>query len=997
MYTVVSDNYKITINGYSRRFAARLKRDGDILAAEIKSYSLGKYSSTGEDFCIGCAFSSSVTISCVTDATLKDQEVVLETGLYIGTEVEYVPDGVYTITSAKKKNLVTELTGYDRMYTAGQNTFQVPELPCLLSAAAVAVAEQLGCEFDNTCLSGVEDLTLETMPAGTLSDISGYLAGLIGRNAYIDRSGKLTFQAYADCSYEFDGNRISDMNVDSSARKINWLECSTGDTDEDVLQSGSGSGYARFQNPMMTQAILDNITAGIAGFSYYGAEIPFLLGDNRLDPWDIITYTGDNEYKILCHEIIFNFDGGLQMDVTSHALSELEHYVGPTQKVVEQAKQQVAEVKKALYFHNCRGTTGRTGYVKFAQITITSGWQNVPIILHVLQRNRTENILSIWYQNTNDLDPDLKDFFHYGGQELYLEHAGEGVWNLYAKKTDAYDSICVTQVYKADYMRHVKITWLDEHYDDIPDCVISRATIPGTELLVSTAVIPEMITPADAGRVLVIKAGTYDQINIKDTDRLTVILGGLIKCSGDILLSAVNCKDLRIFGGTVKGNGAQIGIKLENCLRPTISHVNLLDIGTAEQEDTAAIRMLGDCSGFSVDRCYISGVNAGVVSSDGFIHAYGIQVNRLGSSNAYSQTGNISGCSIENVAGTDSADTKADGDGIFINNPPYMDDSGNVNWRDDINITIDNCTINNCKKRGIKLASVGVKVHNAYVDGEMWYAGIDCQYGHADIEGCTVINTSDYNGSITSAIVASEGGVRVRKSTIKAPYGEYTYHPGIRFNKRLPASVVPDTVPWDDIYIEDCYFDKVSRAVYGYVSDETAPVPAKGIHIKNCRIGDFNQARAVEISDTMFSSIEAFELVDFRFDYGANRTEVKEKNAEFKYPVGISLNPTISFDLHSKHWTDEPLSGYDGLPTSPHARIIYAGSNMGNIYYKEYTGHGSRIYGNRAPNTITSTLSKQLLYNSRIGDLYTDTTAGKIYICTVAGTSSTIGTWTAIN
>lgn len=283
------------------------------------------------------------------------------------------------------------------------------------------------------------------------------------------------------------------------------------------------------------------------------------------------------------------------------------------------------------------------------------------------------------------------------------------------------------------------------------------------------------------------------------------------------------------------------------------------------------------------------------------------------------------------------------------------------------------------------------------MDGEMWYAGIDCQYGHADIDGCTVINKSDYNNSITSAIVASEGGVRVRRSTIKAQYGDYTYHPGIRFNKRIPASVAPDTTLWDDIYIEDCYFDKVSRAVYGYVSDETVPVPAKGIHIKNCRIGDFNQARAVEISDTMFSSIEAFELVDFRFDYGSNRTEVKEKNAEFKYPVGISLNPTISFDLHSKHWTDEPMSGYDGLPTSPHARIIYAGSNMGNIYYKEYTGHGSRLYGNRAPDTITSTLSKQLLYNSRIGDLYTDTTAGKVYICTAAGTSNSIGTWNPVS
>lgn len=381
MYTEVSDNYKTTINGYSRRFTARLKRDGEIIDAEIKTYSLGKHSSTGEDFCIGCAFSSSTTISCVTDVLLKDQEIALETGLYIGTEVEYVPDGVYTITSAKKKDLVTELTGYDRMYTAGQNAFKVPELPVTLSVATVAVAEQLGCSFDASCLAGVEDITLETMPAGTLSGVAGYLAGLIGRNAYIDRSGKLTFKGYTDSGYEFDGNRISNIDADSSARKINWLECNTGDTDEDVLQSGSGIGYVRFQNPMMTQAILNNITSGIAGFSYYGAEIPFLLGDNRLDPWDVIHYqylvasdtmlTDENGYiltdefgnvfvdltsnnhqiSVCCHEIVWKFDGGLSMDINSCALSESEentNFRGPMQTQIDQAKQAAAEAKKEV-------------------------------------------------------------------------------------------------------------------------------------------------------------------------------------------------------------------------------------------------------------------------------------------------------------------------------------------------------------------------------------------------------------------------------------------------------------------------------------------------------------------------------------------------------------------------------------------------------------------------------------------------------------------------
>lgn len=493
------------------------------------------------------------------------------------------------------------------------------------------------------------------------------------------------------------------------------------------------------------------------------------------------------------------------------------------------------------------------------------------------------------------------------------------------------------------------------------------------------------------------KKGTYSvgQIDISGIRNIAFLLQeASIECSGNCFISAKNCPDIKIFGGNIDGNSvAQLGIKIENCLRPTISHVTLSNIGSSSLEDTAAIRLLGDCSGFLIDNCCVDGVNSGVVSSDGYIHSYGIQVNRLGSSNTYSRYGIISKCHIDNVAGTDTSDTKADGDGIFINNPPYLDNDGNVVWRDDIDIVIDNCTIENCKKRGIKLASVGVNVINTYVDGEMWYSGIDCQFGHAYIDNCTVVNRSDYNNSITSAIVICEGGVKVLNSTIKAPYGDYTYHPGIRFNKRLPGSVVPDTIAWDDIYIEDCFFDKVSRAVYGYVSGDTSPIPSKGIHIKNIHIGKFNQARAVEISNTMFSSIETFEMVDFRFDYGKNRSEIKNTLSDFVYPISINPSPNVSFELYSKHWTDEPMSGYDGLPTCPHARIIYAGSNMGNITYKEYTGHGSHSYGNRAPDTITSTLSKQLLYNSKVGDMYTNTSNGDIYVCTVAGTSNSIGTW----
>lgn len=379
MYTV-SENYETVINGYSRHFQARLLKNGEIVNAEIKKHSVRKYSSTGEDISIGCAFASSAEISCIAASSLsslKDSEITLETGLEITSgEYEYVPDGVYTITSEKTKGEITTLIGYDRMYVKGNTTFSWPIIPVQYFDLITELATQLGVEFDSSCLEGVEDFTIEDFVDDgdfTLQKMAGYLAGLIGRNAYINRAGQLTFQAYADSGYIFDGNRISDIDVDRTAREINWLQCTVGD---ETLQSGIGAGYAKMENPLMTEKLLETVAEKIP-ISYYGAEAAFLLGDPRLDPWDLVHYKvkmvkdilvdedgatlvdefgnvfadwGDGLIPILCHEMTYSFDGGLSMDITSYALSETEentNFRGPTQQAVEKAQQDAKDAKEA--------------------------------------------------------------------------------------------------------------------------------------------------------------------------------------------------------------------------------------------------------------------------------------------------------------------------------------------------------------------------------------------------------------------------------------------------------------------------------------------------------------------------------------------------------------------------------------------------------------------------------------------------------------------------
>ena len=469
-----------------------------------------------------------------------------------------------------------------------------------------------------------------------------------------------------------------------------------------------------------------------------------------------------------------------------------------------------------------------------------------------------------------------------------------------------------------------------------------------------------------ANTVLYFEKGihTLPLLDITGLDDVTILAHEATLTCAKGFLKATNCKRLRMQGGTVTG------------------------VGSAAKSDIAAIQLLGDCSGFVIDGVTVDGVTAGAVASDGFIHAYGIQINRLASTNAFGTTGTIRDCRIANVAGTDNGSTKADGDGIFIFAPPYTDDDGAVVWREP-QILIDGCVFENCKKRGVKATADGVTVQSCRFSGAFWCAAIDFQYGHGQAVDCIIENTSDYTGGTVAGITLTDGGVTVRGCTIRCPYSG-GYQNGIRMNPRLPASVVDAATPWPRIVVDDCRFDRVANAV-NISSSTDVTYTLRGLEILNCRFGLSNTANVVSMG-AMFSAVGTFRMVDFRFDAGSTRADVKAVNSSFSYPAASFTGTTDCYELYSRYWSDAPIAGNAAMPTSPNSRILFSG-NISGIFYKCYTAHGSEIWGSKVtPADYTATLAKQLLYNSQIGDLYHGST-GTVDICTAAGTADSIGTW----
>lgn len=107
-----------------------------------------------------------------------------------------------------------------------------------------------------------------------------------------------------------------------------------------------------FSNPFMTQTVLNNILASFKNFSYMPGTLK-MMGDPRLDPWDILTVAdlSGNTYKVPIMKLDWEYDGGLTYSVEAVGLSEEEtnaDYKGPQTKEMERYYAQLVMIDRAM-------------------------------------------------------------------------------------------------------------------------------------------------------------------------------------------------------------------------------------------------------------------------------------------------------------------------------------------------------------------------------------------------------------------------------------------------------------------------------------------------------------------------------------------------------------------------------------------------------------------------------------------------------------------------
>lgn len=394
-------------------------------------------------------------------------------------------------------------------------------------------------------------------------------------------------------------------------------------------------------------------------------------------------------------------------------------------------------------------------------------------------------------------------------------------------------------------------------------------------------------------RCLYFPAGTYkcNGIALSNIDDLTIICDNanfvfynqatnLTDAAETTVQSSffkfTNCNNLTIIGGCFDGqHKVSQCITLIGCQNSNISNANIKGAGNKASSFAAGINLIRNCSQFNINNVIVSDIKAGTVSEDTFIHAVGIGVSNV--NGEFSQHGYISNSQISNINGYKVGNKEPDGDGIYLIQRPSADCTG------DSYITVSNCTITDCAKRGIKVSTRHTNIDNCYIDIDGWGAAIEAQYGKMTLRDSTIHNkyascvTLDWdNGTNYIDNCKLYGADKTETST----HGDKYIGNGIVLNQRLSVTGTYYTNEPCSVIARNCTIENVTSPLRsGYAAGLTYQY--QSVIFDDCQIGHYRGASAIMFDASMISAINKLSLSDVNYKYGITENEVQTANNQY--------------------------------------------------------------------------------------------------------------------
>lgn len=394
-------------------------------------------------------------------------------------------------------------------------------------------------------------------------------------------------------------------------------------------------------------------------------------------------------------------------------------------------------------------------------------------------------------------------------------------------------------------------------------------------------------------RCLYFPAGTYkcNGIALSNIDDLTIICdnanfvfynqatnstdaaGTTVQGS---LFKFTNCNNLTIIGGCFDGqHKVSQCITLIGCHNSNITNATIKGAGNKASSFAAGINLIRDCSQFNINNVIVSDIKAGTVSEDTFIHAVGIGVSSV--NGEFSQHGYISNSQISNINGYKVGNKEPDGDGIYLIQRPSADCSG------DSYITVSNCTITDCAKRGIKVSTRYTNIDNCYIDIDGWGAAIEAQYGKMTLRDSTIHNkyascvTLDWDNGTNYIDNCKLYGADKTETSM---HGDKYTGNGIVLNQRLSVTGTYYTNEPCSVIVRHCTIENVTSPLRsGYAAGLTYQY--QSIIFDDCQIGHYRGASAIMFDASMISAINKLSLSNVNYKYGTTENEVQTANNQY--------------------------------------------------------------------------------------------------------------------
>jgi len=266
---------------------------------------------------------------------------------WLGGGLDWLPLGEFFIDKRERVNNVWVYTCYDKLTFANAPYISSLTYPATQQAVWDEICTRLGYTYDSSVQINPSYM-IPVAPTGySYRQVMGYIAGANSASVFVGKDGTIKFRRFSAAETPAFKMGLSDyirLKQTNPQRTFTRIVVTYNKEDDLKVEAGSGdeSQTLSFENPFVTQEIVNDLLANLNGFSYVPVEIdargyPQIDVGDRIEygqqegykwneanmpweeadfPWDGITY-----HQTVALRINYGFKGGLRMGITAPSQS----------------------------------------------------------------------------------------------------------------------------------------------------------------------------------------------------------------------------------------------------------------------------------------------------------------------------------------------------------------------------------------------------------------------------------------------------------------------------------------------------------------------------------------------------------------------------------------------------------------------------------------------------------------------------------------------------